>query len=484
MDSRLGIGLAFLLLVGLSGCVVGYQPVTESDSQTPDHLAQPTADDLAVVDGIRYDDRLDVDPDDGLSAAEIEAIVSRSMARVQVLRGLEFQERPEVELLTREEFRDTYPSLGERNLTDVERTLENVQYEATFLVGPDRDVEAVRAANRRDSVLGFYSPAEDRLVVVSDFEPATFEDEFTLAHELLHALQDQHFGIGSSNTPTLDGRNAYLGLIEGEAVLVEHRYANNCETEVWACIEADTAATSPIGPDFHYGLYLVDFFPYAEGPTFVDYHQSRGGWGQVDAIHDAHPDTAAQIVEPGTYGRDSEPVRLQDRNGGFARVRPDGLDYGTMGTSGLASMFAYTLYEDSNASVLDDRNAFVNDDENGTRDELRPLAYDLSYTTGWKGDRLHVYERGPDTGYVWRLEWNDDANASQFVEGHASLIEYWGGERVDASRELGGTVWEIPAVRTFSGTLWVERDGRTVTIVGAPTASDLGEVYAPASRNA
>ncbi|MFP4625828.1 MAG: Hvo_1808 family surface protein [Natronomonas sp.] len=484
MDIRLDVAIIFLLLVGLSGCVVGYQPAADVGAPTPTGADQATYEQLASVDGVRYDERLEVDPDDGLSAAETEAIVSRSMARVQMLRGLEFEERPDVELLTRAEFRETYPSLGERNRSDAERTLVNVQYEAMFLVGPDRDVDAVRATNRGDSVLGFYSPAEDRLVVVSETDPPTFHDELTLAHELLHALQNQHFGLGSSNQPTIDGRNAYLGLIEGEAGLVEHRYETNCESGVWMCVAADDATPNPIGSDFHFGVYLIDFFPYAEGPTFVDYHEKQGGWQQIDAMHDAHPETAAQIIEPGSYGRDVPSVQLTDRNGSFDRVRTDGLDHGVIGPSGLATMFAHTLYDDSNSSVVDDREAFVNYTEKGTRDKLRPLTYDLAYVTGWEGDRLHVYERGNDTAYVWKLVWNDAANASRFVEGHTSLVEYWGGEPVDDSPDSGATIWEIPSDQTFTGTMWIDRDGREVTIVGAPAASDLDEVYAPAGRNA
>lgn len=477
MGSRLGVAFGLVVVLLLSGCTIGYQSEVGVERPAPDADVER----LGEVDGYWYDQSLDVDPSDGVTEAEKEAIVSRAMARVQVLRGLEFEERPEVELLTRAEFQEEYPSIGEHNRSDAERILDNVQHEALFLVGPDRDVADVRAENRGDSVLGFYVRGQDRIVVVSESDPATFEDEYTLAHELLHALQDQRLELGSAHVETIDGQNAYTGLIEGDAVLIETRYERNCETGEWECVELETGPSAVVGEDFHYGVYFLGFFPYAEGPSFVEYHETRGGWDAVDAIYDEPPTTAAEIVDPARYGEGKRNVTIEDRNDGFERVRPGGTDYGVLGKSGVTTMFAYTLYEDSNPAELVEPEAFLNYDDDGSTDEVRPLTYDIEYATGWEGDRLHAYERENETAYVWRLAWNDEANATQFVDGHASLVEYWGGERIEHDDETETAVWHIPEESRFTGALWVQRDGNRVTVVAAPTVDDLGEVYAEAN---
>ena len=478
MRSRPLTAVSIALLLCLAGCTVGYQSESAVE-QTPDQL-DPDRDALGYVDGYWYDDELDIDPSDGLTDTEREAIVSRAMARVQLLRGAEFDRRVPVELVTREEFREQYPRIGERNVSDAANRLDNVEHEALLLVGPERDVSDVRAGNRGDNVLGFYSPSQERIVVVSEREPATFDDELTLAHELLHALQDQQFGLESLGEPTTDETNARNGLIEGEAVLVEQRYERYCETEEWQCVGDDTGSTGGIGPDFHFGVYFLGFFPYAEGPSFVEYHEQRHGWETIDEMHAAPPTRSSEIVYPATYGEARGDVTIEDRNGSFERIEPsDTTEYASVGQAGVTTMFVYTLYDEYNESVIVDSSEFFNVDESGDLDDRRPFTYDISYAEGIEHDRLHAYADDGGTGYVWRLGWNDRANATQFADGYNELLAHWGG---DVVAEGDGTVFEIEAGSPFAGAVWIDVDGTEVTIVGAPTVEELGEVYAPAAN--
>ena len=472
METRPVAAVALVAVLVLAGCSAGYQPAASSESESePAVSAEP---------GATPDGGLDVDAADGLTDAELEAVVGRAMARVETLRGLEFKQDVEVELVTREEYREEYGGITVENGSGAERTVDNAQFEAMFLVGPDEDVREVRRDNRGDNVLGFYRPGSGDIVLVSESEPATLGDELTLAHELDHALQDQHFDLSTvGNRSTLDGVNARNGLVEGDALVVQQAYERRCGSE-WDCVGTDGGSGGgAVGEDFHFGVYYVGFFPYAEGPSFVRYHRQRGGWDAVDATYDDPPATSAAVVEPATYGTGVYgEATLSDRSDrSWDRVTVGGEPAGaTVGQAGLASMFAYTFRDDyaPNRSVVD-RSAFVNT-ENGRLDPERPFTYDVRYADGWYADRLHAYERGDETAYVWNVTFQDRENASEFERGHERVLEHWGGRPRTVS---GETVWTFDD-GPFDGAVWVRRDGASLTVVKAPTVEELSEVYASA----
>lgn len=469
MDRRLAAALALAAVFVLAGCTAGYQ------AEVPERSEPPTEDDLGYYDGYWHDDTFDIDAADGLTRAERHAVFSRSMARIQLLRGLEFEHRVDIELVTREEFRAEY---GDRLSADPEpgiRALDNAQHEALFLVGPDEDVFEVRRNNRGDAVLGFYQPSQERIVIVSRNDPATLDDEITLAHELLHALQDQRFDLASLDGGTLDAVNARNGLVEGDAVAVENEYEQRCETGEWQCVDAETSGTGGIGDSFHFGVYFVGFFPYAEGPTFINHHREAGDWEAINRMYENQPTASAEIIYPETYDADAYgEATLDDRSTDeWERIETDNGDHATVGQAGLTAMFAYTVFEDRSRAVID-IDEFRNVD-GGSLDTERPFRYDVSYAEGWYADRLYAYDDGEESAFVWNVTFNDAANAIEFREGYEAVFEFWGGERAEPG------VWRFdPATEPFRGAVWVERDGNTVMVVKAPDSDALDDVHAPA----
>ena len=487
MSRRPTAAVALALLLVLAGCSLGFQPgertETQTETETEEPPGPPADGHLGYYDGYWYNQSLDVDETDGLNESEQEAVFARAMARVQLLRGLEFRSDVEIELITREQFREEYGDVAGPPPADGVRTLDNAQHEALFLVSADEDVVDVRQANRGDLVLGFYQPGEGTITVVSEQDPPSLPNERTVAHELVHALQDQRFNLSAMQRGgTLDAVNARNGLVEGSAGLVEYEYRRNCETGEWQCIGVrDGAERAAPQEGFHFGVYFVGFFPYAEGPTFVEHHRDRGGWEAVDAMYDDPPSASAEIVYPPTYGTDAYgSATVEDRNADeWERVRSERGDHATVGLSGLASMFAYTAYaEGGEGPSVVDAGAFENLDEDGRLDRKRPFRYDLPQATGWEADRLHAYRNGDgETAVVWNVTFDDEANATEFRDGYAQVVEFWGGQTRDGDGE--GAVWTLEG-EEFDGAVWVDRDGASVTVVKAPSVEDLGDVYGPA----
>ena len=474
MTRRLLAAVALVVVLMLAGCAVGYQPDAPGGSEPP------TDDHLGYYNGYWYDETFDIDASDGLTEAETEAVFSRAMARVQLLRGLRFETDIDIDIITRDAFRDEFDDVWSAPPDD-QRALDNAQHEALFLLGPDEDVVDVRRSNRGGTVLGFYQPSAERIVIVSANDPPTLDDEVTLAHELLHALQDQRLGLDLSGASTLDSINAGNGLIEGDAVVIERAYERNCETGEWQCVDTGSDSSSTLPPDFHWGVYFLNFFPYAEGPTFVEHHRDGGDWGAVDAMYDDYPTASAEIIAPETYDSDAygDAVVRDRTRGDWDRITvEDGSDAATVGQAGLASMFAYTAYAGDSPGVID-RSDFRNAGSDGL-DADRPYTYDVPHTEGWYGDRLHAYERAGDTAYVWNVTFNDAANATAFHEGYERVVEHWDGQPRDTASH--GGVWAFDDRDRFGGAVRIEREDNAVTVVKAPSTGALNAVHPPVAE--
>ncbi|WP_254536812.1 Hvo_1808 family surface protein [Halomarina litorea] len=433
---RPALAVALAALLVLAGC-----------SLPPFGLREDPNDRLGWENGYAANASLPVTEDDGLNESEREAVVARSMARVELIRDLEFRESVPVRLVTREEYRE---SRGGGETDAARRAFEDVVWEASFVVGETRDAAEARETVFGSAVLGFYS-RNGNIVIVSDSETPTL-DPRTLAHELVHALQDQRLSLGP-NRPTRDGNLARNGLVEGDANYVEARYAERCESE-WSCLALlnQSGATRPDG--FVEGIYQTAIHPYVIGPRFVDSLRERGGWEAVNDAYEDFPASTEQTIHPEKYGAEAPvEVTVEDRtSGGWERFD---VDHPTQ-TLGEASI--YVTF--SQTGVVGEDHATYN--------------YSHPLSAGWAGDRLVPYrlDEGGATeyGYVWKTEWDTPENARVFLAGYRDLLATY-----NATRD--GDVYVIPE-GGYADAFRVTREGTTVTIVNAPTTDALDRVHA------
>ena len=411
-----------------------------------------TTDDIGVENGYRYDAEITVTIEDGLNASEREAVVGRAMARVEYIRGHEFQESVAVQVISRAEYRNrTSDASNAANLTDRQRWNEQV-WEALHIIGEDETYPEARATNRGSSVVGYYSSSDEKIVLVSDSSTPRVAPG-TLVHELVHALQDQQLTLGETRQ-LQDEQLAVWSLVEGDANYVQDRYESHCGV-TWECLEPPQAVGNRPG-SFNQGLFLVSYLPYAEGPDFVGTLRERGDWAAVDDGYEAFPASTEQVIHPERYPTDQpENVSVPDRSSDEWE-RFDDLErpsYDTAGEGSIYAMFAAT-------GVIDRSGAARYD-------------YDHPLSTGWTGDRIVPYHNGSGGyGYVWRLRWGTAAEAREFADGYRALLDRRGADRIGDGRyviEDGG----------FADAFQISQDGQTVTIVNAPTAPGLDEIHAP-----
>lgn len=459
----------------------GPAPATgDGDGEAPaTQQADPDGDVLGWEDGYWYNDPVDAEAGTELNDTQLQAVLARAMARVEYVRGLEFEQSVDVSVVRRAEFDAS--ELGGEEPSDSLRTFDNAKFQALFLVGGNEDSLDTQDQALNASVGGYYSGEQDAIVLVSEGERAVLDSEQTLAHELVHALQDQHFAEVDQPPRLRDAYNGRNGLFEGDASMAERLYTNRCG-EQWRCLSASGEETSQSQQDsgMNMGVYFLEYFPYAEGPNMIGALGADGGWAAIDGAYDRIPTSATEVLFPDRYG-EFEPRSIElpgNAGGGWERLRPpERPDYARLGQSALAATFAYTLYDgynDTSGSSVVEASEFLNSGLFGL-DRSDPLNYDLPPVRGWTGDRFQAYERDGEIAYVWRLTWESTDDASRFAGAYRDLLSHWGGERVE------NTTWQIGADSPFTGSYDVEVDGDTVTVTKAPTESGLDEVY-PGAR--
>lgn len=429
MRRSLVVVAAVVLLAGCSGIAF-------------DGGSQDLPDNVGVVDNVSYDDSVTVTADDGFNESELDVLVDRAMARIEVIRGHAFERTVNIRHRTRTEYRS---SSRERPAVDVR--WENQIWEALFLVGQDRDVTAVLDQTRGETVQGYYTPNDGEIVVITDGDAADIRME-TLVHELVHAFQDQQFGLAGGHQRR-DPSTARRGVIEGEAEVVTERYYERCGSE-WDCLDRGSPGgdSSNIDP----GVVRLIIHPYQSGAAFIEQTVEDGGWEAVDALHDSYPESTAQIIDPDEYP-DSRPVNVTvpDRSSA-AWSRLDHTPGGeTVGQAAIHVMFW----------------------QNSIVDVETPYSYSDSLSEGWAGDELVPYANGDASGYVWTLEWESADEAREFAEGYRDLLAERGG------MERGPRQFVI-SEGPFKGAYDLRRDGARVTIVNAPDIEALTEIHSPA----
>ena len=427
-----------VVLVGLAGCSLPFVGHPEEP---------PGGDTIGWENGYWYDDPVDVTTGDGLNESELEAVTARAMARVERIRDREFQSTVPVEVISRAEYRNRSGTNGS-GVTGGDPWNDQV-WEALLLVGEDSGSSEAISDTRSDSVLGYYASGEDRIVIVSESETPVV-DRRTLSHELVHALQDQQFGLDES-PETQDTQLSNNGVVEGEANYVQNTYERRCESR-WSCISTPDDGSGGGGGSGGEtpGVFTVIIQPYVDGPEFVDSVYDDGGWDAVDALHEDYPGSSEQIIHPERYpGETPVSVTVADRS----NAEWDRFDRDPVGdTVGEASIFA-TMYH------------------NGQTDADR-YSYVSGPSEGWAGDTVVPYRNGSGGGgYVWESRWDSERDAVEFAAAYRDALT----ETHDA-RNPRRNVYVAPD-GPYADAFRIVRSGRTVRIVNGPTVDDLNGIH-------
>ncbi|MBX3286964.1 MAG: hypothetical protein KF703_16575, partial [Actinobacteria bacterium] len=232
-------------------------------------------------------------------------------------RQLDFEHPVEVRFLSPEEYTKASTG-GDVELSDEEQQQMDdalAQMRALGLIEGKVDLNEAQKTLSDSGSLAYYDPDTEKVYVRgSKLTPGL---RVTLAHELTHVLQDQHFDLQRVRSDD-DGEGTVLrALAEGDATRIEDVYRDEVLTAAErkeyekASQEESDAATEKL--DAEVPPILTAFFasPYIFGPELITFLDQRDGSRSIDeALQD--PPTEEVLWDPRLYGTSAaEPADVE-----------------------------------------------------------------------------------------------------------------------------------------------------------------------------
>ena len=438
----------------------------------PDDRSDPdgeTADVIGWVEGYWYDEPLELDASDGLTEEEVESLAARTAARVEALRCLTFDELPDIEFMTREEYRATVEESLE-GVSDADWQWERARLAKMLYAGQDDDPFDVHLSVRTGFPAAFYNFQDEFMGFIIE-EPGEIEiNQVTLAHELQHALQDQHFDLDAMiNVETSDGSMAGRAIAEGDAVLLDSTYEDRCGTDAW--VDECIIPSSPPAEEPAYWGLVIDMLAAYNSPLVAETHEAEG-WGGVDQLLDEPPASMTEVLNPELLGSFKlADIEVPDRSSAdWDRIVDDDGEpiKDRIGQHGLTAMLVAPSYETGGVVQAADINLFLTGHAGGD------LTYVLPETEGWQNDYLYAYANDAgETGAVWKIAWSDGEHAETFADAYEAAILGMGGEALeDADR-----TYSLDPMEGYELAIEVMVEDDRVWIVSAPSVDALDEVH-------
>lgn len=320
-----------------------------------------------------------------------EADLQREVAEVG---GVAFRSDVPLEFMTPEQMGRYFDEVFDSEYPVSRASADERFLRALDLLPEGVNLRQVRARLLRENVVGFYDerPGKKRLYAVSHDRSLTPMNQLVLAHELRHALQDQHMKIHELLADDVsdfdDRRMALLSLLEGDATLLMQKFLMR---RLPGAEEAgfDGAGLTMPAPDMP-GVpsilrdQLVQ--PYLAGLEFARALFSTGGWEGLRAAWKRPPDSTEQVLHPDKYASREAPHSVEI---GFAPPGAKLLLEGSLGEL----LWRSVLGEGSEEAAA-----------------------------GWGGDRYRVLDLGGRTVVVSRSVWDTAQDAREFQK--ALLARY------------------------------------------------------------
>ena len=384
-------------------------------------------------------------PDEG---APQEARAHRISKELEHLRELQMTQPVPVSVMTKAELRTVLEEELEKDWEEEGAGLERA-YKCFGLIPAEIDLKPWLRDFMQSQIAGFYHVEKKAFFTVEtetekNTDPAV--ENFILAHELTHAIEDQHFdfeGARKRMKGQEDAQAAFESLIEGSAmeVGIEHTIwrqgaplsTAGCLGRVLAGLAAEidrhdlsrmaqeqevTDDNFAQAPPF---IQASLIFPYLKGWRLVNGIRSEFGWRAVDEAYRDPPESSEQVIHPERYvDRRDRPVRiaLAEPPAGFEAKHE-----GTLGMLGVQILF-----------------------------EVHVARKAGRYAEGWDGDRYVLWNTPSGEALGWVSVWDRTGQAARFEKQYRRLLERRGKDPAS---------WAV------------QRDGLVVAVVqGAPATAE------------
>ncbi len=394
------------------------------------------------------------------NAAVVEA-TKEVLAETSELRQLPIQRAVKSGTQSRDQIQRFLVKNMEEDSSPAEMHSSEVALKKLGLVPQDFELRPFIISLLTEQVAGYYDPRQQEFFLADWID--LDGQKPVMAHELTHALQDQHFNLRRFEKWPKGDSDAELAahaLVEGDASLVMAHYVARNPARIIALMKSMGASQSGTEEIERAPRALREslLFPYEQGMKWAQALYKREGWPLLSRAYKELPQSTEQILHAEKYFAREAPIKLNlaDITGalghGWKRIDTD--------VNGEWSY--YLILDEYLKSPLESRKA----------------------AAGWGGDRYSIYEE-PKSGkacLVHLSAWDTAQDAGEFFDAYVKRTErrYKGATRVAGpfttapSKWYGGQTW-----RTSEGLVFVIRNNEWVIVVeGLPEGADLKKVSA------
>ena len=353
------------------------------------------------------------------------AWVDQLKAQVAEARGLEWRADLVVELVPRAELARRLKAANDRDTRPERLVGDGATFQLLDLFPRGIDYQKLRDELFSGLVLGFYDPITKELVVGDPGGEPAPDVKMTVAHELNHALTDQWFDFGGrikqlEDTDRPEEIDAFVSLLEGDAKLLESRFADEYLTEDEQALYGLAQLLGPTDPATEAAAakaraappFLLEYlyFPYEQGLEFTEEVAEAGGNDSIDEAICRPPTSTEHILHPDLYrqGQGWAPPELPD----------------VAAAAGCESLRRATLGEFKMREVL----------------ELH-LGRSTAATAaaGWHGDTFHTVRCGTALGMVDRWVADSEADAAELSRALTRWGSAWAGSGGSGGGRFSGS---------------------------------------------
>ncbi|HEY4223020.1 MAG TPA: hypothetical protein VGO62_16800, partial [Myxococcota bacterium] len=385
------------------------------------------------------------------------------------LRHLPFTRPVPVDVMTVEQLRAWFDQYATQRKAALER--EDRFFHRMNILPPTVSTAEAYKGFLADFVGGIYDDGSKKMILVSDYAwwaklqqdvvgyitGVDWAYEVFLAHELTHALQDQHFGLGDMLQGGVyddndDAAFVRKTLLETEANVVGMAHFLGMDLEKLATRKAfflfmryNNLLNGPLmmalsgkTPSF---FAKQTFSQYELGLSFVEEKLDDGGMDELSRAYvrgpgerGGLPESTEQLLWPKKMRADSldRPIPIARLDGPPASIPGSSLV--------ITNVFG----------ALACKHWFEREDG--------PLVGN-AVADGWGGDRWDIIDDGGVSLLVWRTTWDSDGDAQEFVDAYAQSVPVRYGERAVVVDEH---TWAIPAAASEEHSVRTTRDERVV----------------------
>lgn len=318
-----------------------------------------------------------------------------------------------------------------------------------------------------EQVAGYYEP-KTRQFYLADWIDIDGQKPI-MAHELTHALQDQHFNLRRFDhwpKGDADAELAAHALIEGDATLAMAMYVAGNPFRALAFLKSMGAtgiATEELDKAPR-ALRETLLFPYQEGMSWTRALYKQGGWAEVSKAFTTLPQSTEQVLHPDKYFAHEAPVKIALTD--ITKLLNESAAPATASESNTPAGWKH-LASDVNGEwgfylILDEY--------------LKSPADSRRAAAGWGGDRTALYEDGNgDVLYISLSSWDSEADAREFFDAYTKRTDL---RYAPTTSSSAGNPVTMRTWKTSEGIVTMALQGPRVLIIeGLPAGLKINDPW-------